>query len=193
MSDTQMNTEPRIDLNTEPLIDPVAELLAKQSITERIYAYCRGIDRMDRDLTRNLWHPDGTADYSPHYSGDPDGLIDFVWTSHQAFEGHVHHITNVLIELTTPETAVSEAQAIIFMREMSGGPQQTPPILSVRYLDRWSYRHGSWAADSRMLVTDSAINLEVLPTPYATSDPRPRRSFEDPSYALFQRRFRGDA
>jgi hypothetical protein len=185
MSDTQMNTE--------PLIDPVAGLLAKQAITERLYAYCRGIDRMDRNLTRNLWHPDGTADYGPHYSGDPDGLIDFVWASHETFLGHVHHITNVLIELLTPETAVSEAQAIIFLREMAEGSQRIPHILSVRYVDRWSCRRGSWAVDSRLLVTDAAMHLEVLPTPDNTSDSLARRSPEDPSYALFQRRFRGDA
>jgi hypothetical protein len=185
MSDTQMNTE--------PLIDPVAELLAKQAITEQLYAYCRGLDRMDRNLTRNVWHPDGTADYSPHYSGDPDGFVDFVWASHNALLGHVHHITNVLIELSTPETAVSEAQAIIFLREMAEGAQHTTHILSVRYVDRWSCRRGSWAIDSRLLVTDAVIHLEVLTTTDGTSDSRARRSPEDPSYAVFQRRFRGDA
>ncbi|HMJ34513.1 MAG TPA: nuclear transport factor 2 family protein [Baekduia sp.] len=182
MSDTQ--------IHTEPLIDPMAELLAKQAITEQLYAYCRGIDRMDRTLTRNLWHADGTADYSPHYRGDPDGLIDFVWASHEAFLGHVHHITNVLIELSTPETAVSEAQAIVFLREMTG---RTPHVLSIRYIDRWSCRGGSWAVDSRRLVNDVAIQLEVLPAPGSTSDSPARRSPEDPSYAVFQRRFRGDA
>jgi hypothetical protein len=177
-------------MTTEPRIDPVAELLAKQAITEQLYAYCRGIDRMDRTLTRNLWHPDGTADYSPHYSGDPDGLIDFVWASHEAFLGHVHHITNVLIELTTPETAVSEAQAIVIMREKAEG---APHLLSIRYIDRWSCRHGSWAVDARRLVNDAAIQLEVLPAPEGTPESPARRSREDPSYAVFQRRFRGDA
>jgi hypothetical protein len=185
MSETQ--------INTEPLTDPVAELLAKHAITERLYAYCRGIDRMDRELTRTLWHPDGTADYGPHYHGDPDGLIDFVWASHETFLGHVHHITNVLIELPTPETAVSEAQAIIFLRQTDEGTQHIPHLLSVRYLDRWSCRRGSWAVDSRRLVNDAAIHLEALPTPDGTSESPARRSPDDPSYALFERRFRGDA
>jgi hypothetical protein len=180
-------------ISTEPLIDPVAELLAKHAITEQLYAYCRGIDRMDRNLTRNLWHPDGTADYSPHYSGDPDGLIDFVWASHEPFLGHVHHITNVLIELSTPETAVSEAQAIVFLREPADGAQQAPHILSIRYIDRWSRRRGTWAVDARTLVNDAAIHLQELPTPDSALDSQARRSFEDPSYAVFQKRFRGDA
>ena len=42
--------------------DALRELSDKQAITEVIYRYCRGLDRMDADLVRAVWHPGGTAD-----------------------------------------------------------------------------------------------------------------------------------
>jgi len=50
--------------------DPVlAELLAKQAITEQIYRYCRAMDRVDSELGKSVWHADGLADYGPMFQG----------------------------------------------------------------------------------------------------------------------------
>jgi len=43
--------------------DALRELSDKQAITEVIYRYCRGLDRMDADMGRAVWHPGATADY----------------------------------------------------------------------------------------------------------------------------------
>src|SRR5438477_89804 len=39
--------------------DELETLAAKQAITEVIYRYCRGLDRMDRALALSVWHPGG--------------------------------------------------------------------------------------------------------------------------------------
>ena len=53
------------------------ELAAKQAITEVIYKYCRGLDRMDRELADTVWHPDGTADYG-NFQGTGAQFLDYV-------------------------------------------------------------------------------------------------------------------
>jgi hypothetical protein len=161
----------------------LAALQAKQAITEQMYSYCRGLDRMDRALTRSVWHPDGLADYRPHYHGDADGFIDWVWASHEQLLGHVHHITNILIELPEPDTAASEAQALILLRAPDEGAHPLTSLLSVRYLDRWSCRDGRWALDARRLLTDATEHLTTLDRPWS-ADRAARRGPEDPSYAV---------
>ena len=41
----------------------VATLLSKQAIRENMQNYCRGIDRLDRELFTSVFHPDATVDY----------------------------------------------------------------------------------------------------------------------------------
>lgn len=38
-------------------------LTARQTIAERIYRYCRSVDRLDIPLGHSIWHEDGVADY----------------------------------------------------------------------------------------------------------------------------------
>ncbi|HEY4095421.1 MAG TPA: nuclear transport factor 2 family protein [Baekduia sp.] len=140
----------------------LAVLQAKQAITEQMYSYCRGLDRKDRALTRAVWHPDGLADYRPHYRGGADGFIEWVWAAHEQLLGHVHHITNILIELTEPDVATTEAQALILIRAPGEDEHPTTSLLSVHYVDRWSCRDGRWALDTRRLLTDATEHLARL-------------------------------
>ena len=58
------------------------ELVAKDAIREQIYNYSRGLDRMDRQLARQVWHPDGTTNFVGIYEGTGAGFIDWVWEVH---------------------------------------------------------------------------------------------------------------
>src|SRR5665213_3060327 len=89
------------------------ELVAKQAITEAIYRYCRGLDRMDREVALSVWHPAGTADWGETYfQGTGAGFIDWVWEVHAGFERHSHQITNILIEVNG-DRAVSESYVTV--------------------------------------------------------------------------------
>ena len=52
------------------------ELVAKDAIREQTYNYARGLDRMDKDLAYQVWHPDGTARYIGTYEGTGAGFVD---------------------------------------------------------------------------------------------------------------------
>lgn len=52
------------------------EMSAKQEITELLYRYCRGIDRLDWDLVRSCYHDDAFDDHSI-FRGSPDEFVAF--------------------------------------------------------------------------------------------------------------------
>jgi hypothetical protein len=162
------------------------ELLAKQAITEVIYGYCRGLDRMDRELARSTWHDDGTADYGPMFNGSGADFVDWVWSAHEAFSAHSHQVTNILIHADVANNrAVSESYVTVALR--------TPPVdASVidivgrgRYLDRWSSRDGRWAIEHRHFVDDFQAVYPMAATEATDgSSATGRRGPDDPSYGV---------
>jgi hypothetical protein len=165
--------------------DEVAELVAKQEITEVLYRYCRGLDRMDRALADTVWHVDGTADYVGMFDGTADGFLDWVWVQHEALYRHSHQITNILIEVDG-DRAASEAYVTVALR-IKAGEDRTDIVSRGRYLDRWSRRDGRWAIDARVYVEDLQSVTPLGPVASADASPASRRDREDPSYAVLGR------
>jgi hypothetical protein len=152
--------------------DPaLAELLAKQAITEQVYRYCRGLDRFDRAMALACWHEGGTADYGADiFQGSGAGFIDWVFTVHeQGFVTHSHQITNILIALDLAGgTAVSESYVTVALRPRSGDDL----VDRGRYLDRWAWSDGRWAITERIFVSDFS------------GAPGASRGPDDPSWTL---------
>ena len=158
----------------------LSRLLDKQAITEQLYHYCRGVDRMDTALTRACWHADGTADYIGMFQGTADGLLDWMWKVHAGMQAHSHQMTNILIELGGDQAA-SETYVTVVLRTRADAALDI--FVRGRYLDRWSRRNGVWAIDHRIHVPDHATTLPVPEgTPAEAAGARDR---SDPSYPLF--------
>jgi hypothetical protein len=173
----------------DPSPDPaVAELVAKQAITEVIYGYCRGLDRMDRELARRTWHDDGTADYGPMFQGTGVEFVDWVWTAHEAFAAHSHQVTNVLIQVDVgAERAVSESYVTVALRLPPDDGNMADIVGRGRYLDRWSRRDGRWAVDHRQYVDDFQALYPVAVTEITDmAAATGRRGPEDPSYEVLR-------
>lgn len=164
---------------SDPRID---ELAAKAAIRDVLSHYCRGLDRMDKEMAYSVWHDDGTAKYIDTYEGTGHGFVDWVWKAHEPMECHSHQITNCLIHIDG-DRASSEAYVIVLLwtwPDDSG--QRTQIVARGRYLDRWSKRDGRWAIDERLFVTD-AQTTQVLAEegqvgPQGTRDP------SDPSFGF---------
>ena len=163
-------------------MDPLEALVAKQEITEAIYRYCRGLDRMDRNLALSFWLPGGGADYLPWYQGTGEGFVDWVFKAHADVVIHAHQIHNVLIELTG-DRAVSESYFSAVLRLEPSPGRLVDRIVRGRYLDRWARRDGVWGAEHRQAIQDVESVSEVRDT--GKSDGRTRRGPDDPSYELF--------
>ncbi len=132
----------------------IESLLAKQAIRDVLSRYCRGMDRMDKDMAYSVWHEDGTAHYCDMFEGSGHGFVDWVWNVHEQVQCHSHQITNVLTELDG-DTAVSESYVTVALwtRPDEQG-NQTEVLGRGRYLDHWSKRGGRWAIDHRTHVLD---------------------------------------
>ncbi|WTW93732.1 nuclear transport factor 2 family protein [Streptomycetaceae bacterium NBC_01309] len=168
----------------------VRDLLAKQAITEVIYTYCRALDRMDRDLALSVWHPGGTADYPPMFTGTGAGFVDWVWKAHEALTSHSHQITNILVRVGEDgTTAVSESYVTVVLRGPGADDSAVAEITARgRYVDRWSLRDGRWAVDARRHILDMQT-VQMHPRELADTVPPEdsgRRDTDDPSYAVFR-------
>lgn len=160
----------------------LASLAAKQEITEQLFRYSRSMDRIDNEIGKRVWHPDGTADYGELFAGTGHGWIEHVSKLHA--EGTVatsHLVSNILIELDGTK-ATSECYVAAILQSNNGARRSQSDIRG-RYLDRWSYREGRWAIDHRQYVHDLSHSRDAhgegcMFRPWGHRDAR------DPSYEL---------
>lgn len=159
----------------------INQLIDKQAIYEVICKYCRGLDRMDKEMAYSAWHDDGTALYHDIYEGSGRGFVDWVWESHAAMERHSHQIANHLI-IVEGETARSETYVtvVLWTNPDSDGKQQEI-VGKGRYLDLWSKRGGEWAITHREHVLDMQT-LHELNRGYVSEVSA--RDSSDPSFKI---------
>ncbi len=159
----------------------VQELLAKQAIRDVLSRYCRGLDRMDKEMAYAVWHPDGTAFYDGIFEGTGHGFIDWVWEAHAAMERHSHQITNVLIELDG-ERATSESYVTVVLWTLPDAEgRQLELVGRGRYLDRWQRRDGVWAIEHRIHLLDLSSSF---PLDRADVSEGSSRDAHDPSFGF---------
>ena len=132
-------------------------LLTQQAIRDVLSRYCRGLDRMDKEMVNAVWHPEGTAFYDGIFEGTGHCFVDWVWEAHAGMERHSHQITNVLIEMNVQDSnkATSEAYVtvVLWTKPDASGAQQEL-VGRGRYLDRWERREGIWGIEHRIHLLD---------------------------------------
>ena len=155
-------------------------LLDKQAIRDVLSRYCRGLDRMDKEMAYAVWHEDGTAFYDGIFEGTGWGFIDWVWEAHAGMDRHSHQITNVLIELDG-DRAVSESYVTVALwtRPDTDG-KQNELVGRGRYLDRWEKRGDVWAIEHRIHLLDMSTVLPLTRDDTSAGSTRDERdlSFE---------------
>jgi len=149
---------PRLSGAERPLT--LDDLTARAQITDVIYRYCRGLDRMDEELTRSCWHPGGTDDHGTLYAGSADGFIEWVWPVHEAMLSTRHMITNIQIALHEADHAGAESYASLILR-IPRGDKVYDCFFYSRYVDRFERVDGVWRIRHRTQVRDFARFEEV--------------------------------
>ena len=145
------------------------ELVAKQSITEVIHRYCRGVDRRDWELLRSCYHPDAHDDHAV-YRGERDGLIEFMReflaTRCSATK---HTVSNILVTVTG-NTATAESYIHAWHRMLpEPEAEDAPPTeleVGARNIDRLERRNGEWRFASRVLVFDWVREEKIESEPF---------------------------
>ena len=157
----------------------VRELKDRQEIYDCIMRYCRGIDRLDRDLLLSAYHPDAIDDHGT-YAGAVEGFADHVFALHYGMQHFTqHHITNHYCEL---DGDVAHCESYYLFRCLN---REAPfyNVSSGRYIDRIERRGGKWAIAERICLVEARDEgwgpegLEVNSAYQAAS-----RDKDDPSY-----------
>lgn len=139
----------------------IQRVLDQQAIRDVLARYCRGLDRMDREMADTVWHPGGTALYEGIFEGTGHGFLDWVWEAHAAMERHSHQITQSLIDVDG-ETATSEAYVTVVLWTLPDADgRQRELVGRGRYLDRWEKRDGRWAITHRVHVLDLSSDFPL--------------------------------
>ena len=135
---------------TQAAID---ELLAKQEITELLYRYCRGIDRLDWELVRSCYHDDAFDDHGI-FRGSPDEFVAFFTEFLTPLTATTHTLGNILITVNG-DVAGCESYILAWHRVPADG--DAPPrdlTASGRYVDRLERRNGQWKIAHRTVLFD---------------------------------------
>lgn len=161
------------------IIAIITELKDRQDIYDCIMRYCRGIDRLDRELLLSAYHPDAIDDHGP-YAGPLEGFADYAFNLHGTRQQRtLHHVTNHYCELAGT-TAHTESYFLYYALNY------TAPLYSLasgRYIDRFEKRGGRWGIAERICVVD-VRNGDMAPTGHEGDElyAAIHRSKADPSY-----------
>jgi len=132
--------------------ETVAALAAKREIEEVVLRYCRGIDRMDRELVRSCYHADATDEHGS-FTGGVDAFLEWVWKLLARYEMTMHFVGNVLVELAD-DAAVAESYGVAWHRSRDPRPQLNL-VTGFRTLDRFERRgDAGWRIARRVAVTE---------------------------------------
>lgn len=165
------------------------ELLDERAIRKVLLRYCRGIDRMDRELVRSCYHADATDEHGG-FAGGVEEFLAWVWPLLERYTMTMHFTGNCLIEVTGDAAAV-ETYGIAFHR--SEDPRQELNLITgFRYLDLFERREGAWRIARRVAVTDwCRVDDEAGRFLPAAGLLQGQRGSADASAGLFDRSKRG--
>ena len=126
-----------------PSAAQMQELLDKQAITELIYTYPRGLDRLDRDILLSIGHPDAKMKFGNTVFPSWSAYVDWLIKAHNDMVGNNHRITNILIKVDG-DKAVSECTgtATLLVPKEGDASLYEERWMHSRYLDTWSRRDG---------------------------------------------------
>ncbi|MEM8661701.1 MAG: nuclear transport factor 2 family protein [Pseudomonadota bacterium] len=151
----------------------IAQLLAKQEITEVIFRYARAIDRLDEAELRSVFHPQSRHCHfyegpssdpaAPSSEGAPGDFVAFAIGFLSACSRTHHQLGNTLIQLDSETTASAETYFTAYHRMRARGDPLAADnahdtemdfLVGGRYLDHFALQDGYWKIVQRTGMTD---------------------------------------
>ena len=131
-------------------------------ITEVLYAYCRGVDRIDLDVLRDVFEPDAKIAKGNGEVALPDWLI-YIAEKHPAIPRTSHMVTNYLIDFTGADSAFVESWCLAVEQHPASGPngEDVDHVVRVRYADSFKLRDGTWRIATRAYIMDHVMSAIV--------------------------------
>jgi SnoaL-like domain len=162
--------------------DPeLQQLLDKQAIHEVVLRYCRGIDRMDRELVRDCYWPEATDEHGS-FVGTRDEYVAWVFDRMlPRYEMTMHFIGNVLVHVDAAR-AKSEAYGFAMHRSRSDKLEHNLRT-GFRYVDDFERRDGEWRIARRICTLEWTLHVD--PSRWFDAPESHRRGQRDRTDAVY--------
>lgn len=170
-------------MNIAELTGIVRQLRDRQDILDAVHAYCRGVDRFDRELLLSVYHVDAIDDHGI-FVGHPPAFVDWAFALHGEMQHVTQHIvTNHVCDLQG-DVAHCETYWMFAAMNTSGAALS---LGGGRYLDRFEKRAERWAIAARKCVIDwggipGESNIPAAALAAFNQTGLSRRDRRDPSY-----------
>ncbi|QDQ98396.1 nuclear transport factor 2 family protein [Tomitella fengzijianii] len=165
----------------------------RREIHEVVLTYARGIDRLDFDLVRSVYHPDAVD----HHTGFEGGVDEYLaWVEpllrRRARDGGgtMHMLGNHLVELHG-DIAISETYGTSVHWGEPADDRRMNFTSGVRFIDRMERRHGRWAIAERWAAREWTRSDAGRMMPKEAAGPSGGSGADDPLIRL-QRSVRGE-
>lgn len=132
-------------------VDRVRALADRAAITDLIHRYSRAVDRLDAELLRSAYWPDGTDDHGA-FNGNALDYVDWVIGFVGGWISTHHDNSNVMIDLDG-DVAYGESHWTGWYRYRRGD-DVVDQVSNGRYLDRYERRGDEWRIAHRTCVSD---------------------------------------
>lgn len=157
----------------------IHELIDRQQIHDVLVRYCRGIDRLDRDLIETVYHPDAVDTRSIEFTGAEAGEKLTALVASRS-DRSLHYIANEHIELAG-DVAYGETYLLGLLVKLVEGTEQVS-IVYGRYVDRFERRGGEWRIARRVVIPDWSDAGPARPVKPPVTTVVSSRSRDDISY-----------
>lgn len=124
-------------------------LTDRQAILDCSHRFCRGVNRLDRDVLRSAFHADAIDDHG-FFLGGVEELVRWIESLYTNLRVTQHFVTNQTVELSG-DTAHTEQYW--FVANVPGDGERTI-LRGGRYIDRYERRDGVWAIAERACVIE---------------------------------------
>jgi len=161
------------------------DLLAAEAIRDLQRRYCRGVDRLDWQMVRAVFHDDADLDYGFMRDG-PDQFVATAREGLLTYSSTTHFIGNQLVEVDPGgQSARAEHYVTAWHRcpADDAGPERDF-VCWFRYADRCELRRSEWRIAARVLLVD---RWRTDPVGEAGLGPTTRRGIrgpDDPSFTI---------
>ena|SRR5690554_1117065 len=132
--------------------EKLQELLDKEEIFALSSTYMRGLDRLEPDLVRSVYHDDATDDRG-FFQGGPDAFVDFAMQALADHQANHHMLGQARIDVEG-DVAFGEIYFQAFHRIIENGAEKDFVVIG-RYVDRYEKRDGHWKIAHRSELNDA--------------------------------------
>jgi hypothetical protein len=147
--------------DSDQLAHDIRYLRDRADIEDCIQRYCRGADRLDKELLCSAYHSDATDDRGEAFTGSPEQFADWLFPHLRTLDGTSHTVCNSVSDIQG-DTAHTESYVVFAVwKHAKDGDEGFASMGTARYLDRLERRSGRWGIVHRECIVDMTFRAPI--------------------------------